>query len=222
MAYVRRTDALVALVERKVLNMMDEELVRVHKREDIDIGTPLYDDVRVAVEGVLWKPAPELMDKMPKEWCRHEDSMSTSFKIDAGFKSVRYTLESPTDDPLKLPPNASRWDTIDVEESDMTPLIKEWVTRRLATEVKRDETVDLFGSIGTQLRDYLLSHASLNTALKEMPELEMYIPQDILDKVSEKVVRAKKEKEDVVDKLGIDVDALTRAAVAHRLTMGDS
>ena len=101
----------------------------------------------------------------------------------------------------------------------MTPLIKEWVDERYKQDKNKGETLDMFTDIKSQLTSYLESHASLNMALKDMPELEMYVPQEYLDRIAEETVRVKKEKEEsAVTALGIDVDALTRAAVAHRIT----
>jgi hypothetical protein len=184
----------------------------------VDLGTPLYDEMRAAALNSVWFEAPELKDKLPKDWCRMESDMSVTFRGEGESRVVSYTLESETGNLFKLPPNYSRWGATEVTSSEMTPLIKEWVTNEYARERSIQATVDLFGNIKKQLTDFLESHASLNTALKEMPELEMYVPDDYLGKVKEKTVRVKKEKEDVVDKLNIDVDALTRAAVAHRIT----
>jgi len=48
--------------------------------------------------------------------------------------------------------------------------------------------------------------------------LEMYVPAEYLDKIKEKTVKAAKKEVTTAEDLNIDVDALTRAAVAHRIT----
>ncbi len=218
MSYIRRTQQLVEDVADNVDAMRNDELRKVHKYEDVDIGTPLHNEIRRVVENVLWEKAPELKDKMPDEWCKHEDVLTTIFRLEGGLHTVKYTLEVPTDAKIKMPPNTSRWDVPDVTGKHMTPLVKEWATKRLAVDTQRVETTDLFGSIKQQLKDFLYSHASLNTAVKEMPELEMYVPQEYLDKLNEKTVRSKKPTVNDEDKVTVDVEALTRAAVAHRMT----
>jgi len=217
MAYVRRTQQLVEDVRFKVSNMEQAEF-RKNKTVNVDLGTPLYDNMRTAALNSVWVEAPELKDKLPKDWCRMESNMSITFRGEGEMGVVSHTLESETGDKFKLPPNYSRWDATEIKSSEVTPLIKEWVTKEYDRERSNKETMDLFGNITKQLTDFLESHASLNTALKEMPELEMYVPDEYLEKIKEKTVRVKKEKEDVVDKLDIDVEALTRAAVAHRIT----
>jgi len=215
--YVRRTQQLVVDVRFKVSRMEQAEFDKTNKPK-VDLGTPLYDDMRAAALNSAWFEAPELKDKLPKDWCRTEDNMSVTFRGEGEMSVVSHTLESETGNGFKLPPNYNRWGATEVQRSEMTPLMKEWVTNEYARERSIKETVDLFGNITKQLTEFLESHASLNTALKEMPELEMYVPDEYLEKIKEKTVRVKKEKEDVVDKLNIDVDALTRAAVAHRMT----
>ena len=61
-------------------------------------------------------------------------------------------------------------------------------------------------------------HASLNTALKEMPELEMYVPAAFMRKhAAPEASRAKVQRPTNIERLDINVDVLTSAAVAHRI-----
>jgi len=218
MAYVRRTWTLVESVENKVADMKDAELQALNKRDDIGIGTPLHKEVLKAAIDSAWFEAPDLIDKIPDTWCRKENVLSIRFRGEGKTDSVSYTLETANDDKIKLPPSFSRWDTLEITHAHMTPLVKAWLDGRYEYEKKRQSTVDLFGNISKQLRDFLLSHASLNTALKEMPELEMYVPAEYLGKIKEKTVKAAKKEVTTAEDLNIDVDALTRAAVAHRIT----
>jgi hypothetical protein len=218
MAYVRRTQQLVESVVFKVADMKDAELQALYKRDDIDIGTPLYKEALKAALDSAWVEAPDLIDKMPDTWCRKENVLGIRFRGEGKTDYVAYTLETANDDKIKLPPSFSRWDTLEITHSHMTPLIKAWVDGRYESEKKKQSTIDLFGNISKQLTDFLESHASLNTALKEMPELELYVPAEYLDKIKEKTVKAAKKEVTTAEDLNIDVDALTRAAVAHRIT----
>ena len=79
----------------------------------------------------------------------------------------------------------------------------------------------MFDGIKTQLIAFMGKHASLNTAIKELPELEMYVPQSYLDKLAEETIRTKPTKselDDDDDEVTVDVEAITRAAIAHRIT----
>jgi len=217
MSYVRRTYALIEGVQAKVDSMQHAELSRLSHVTSIDIGTPLHDEFRKVVTTIVWQEAPDLADKMPESWCKMSDSVDVKFT--QGSHLVRSTIEMATGDKIKMPPMFSRWDTVEIDDTQTTPLIKEWLSKRYTEEEKRSEIFSTFDTIKKQLTKYLESHASLNTAIKEMPELEMYVPQEYLDKLAEKTVRDKpKKKESAVEKLAIDVNALTQAAVAHRIT----
>ena len=78
----------------------------------------------------------------------------------------------------------------------------------------------MFDGIKEQLTTFMSKHASLNTAIKELPELEMYVPQGYLDRLAEETVRTTPTKKELVDDDGVELDmeAITRAAIAHRIT----
>ena len=63
-------------------------------------------------------------------------------------------------------------------------------------------------------------HASLNTAIKEMPELKLYVPSHYIEKLEkqENRIKAKPKAPTTDDDVAVDVEALTRAAIAHRIT----
>ena len=67
-------------------------------------------------------------------------------------------------------------------------------------------------------------HASLNTALKEMPELKLYVPNSYIEKIEKKENRIKTKPlaPTTSDDVEVDVDALTRAAIANRVTTAGS
>jgi hypothetical protein len=88
-------------------------------------------------------------------------------------------------------------------------------------EKNKKETEDMFEGIKTQLTTFMSKHASLNTAIKDLPELEMYVPQEYLDRLAEETVRSKPAKstlDDDDDEVELDMEAITRAAIAHRIT----
>jgi uncharacterized membrane-anchored protein YhcB (DUF1043 family) len=219
MAYVRRTQTLIESVEHKVEIMRDAELRALSKtKEHVDIGTPLHIEMVKTVEDTLWQEAPDLKSKVPDSWVRKESSISVSFRREGSMDAIRETIESSSDDKIKLPPSHGRWDTVEVTEKFMQPLVKGWVDRRKKVERKQQEVHDTFENIRKQLVSFLGTHASLNTAVKDMPELELYLADEYLKRLAEKVVRSKPNATPKVEELGIDLDAITRAAVAHRIT----
>jgi len=223
MGYVRKTMTLVEDIRNAVDHMKHSEVKKLYKGNNIPLDTPLHSDVKRVIENVLWKEAPDLKDKMPESWCKIEDGISISF-VHAHEPSVNTHchFETPLDDKLKLPPTYSRYGTdCRIEQSDATALIKEWLLGIKDQEKNKKETEDMFEGIKTQLTTFMSKHASLNTAIKDLPELEMYVPQEYLDRLAEETVRSKpaKSKPDGDDdEVELDMEAITRAAIAHRIT----
>ena len=193
MSYVRMTKSVVVAIRDKVNDLKDAELQNQHKQPDVIIGTPLYGDlVRVALEAV-WSEAPDLKDKMPDSWCRIQSQVSVSFRGKGMSDVIQLTLWSPKDHKVRLPPDYSNWNDIEVTHEHMTPAIVEWLAARYEEESKRQETIDMFDAIETELTDFLNSYASLNTAIKDMPELETYIPDEYMIKLKDTKGTAKNE-----------------------------
>lgn len=221
--YVRKTMTLVEDIRNTVDSMKHSEMKKLYKGNNIPLDTPLHSDVKRVIENVLWKEAPDLKDKMPESWCKIEDGISISF-VHAHEPSVNTHchFETPLDDKLKLPPTYSRYGTdCRIEQSDATALIKEWLLGIKDQEKNKKETEDMFEGIKTQLTTFMGKHASLNTAIKDLPELEMYVPQEYLDRLAEETVRSKPAKstlDDDDDEVELDMEAITRAAIAHRIT----
>ena len=220
--YVRKTMTLVEDIRDTVDRMKHSEVKKLYKGTNIPLDTPLHREVRKVIEKVLWKEAPDLKDKMPEKWCKIEDSVQVSFYAPAPSVGIPIHFETPIEDKIKLPPTYSRYgrDCV-IGKSDATPLIKEWLAGIKDQEGSKRETKDMFDGIKEQLTSFMGKHASLNTAIKELPELEMYVPQEYLDRLAEETVRTKPTKselDDDDDELELDMEAITRAAIAHRIT----
>jgi len=219
MSYVRRTQALIDSVERKVDIMKNQELSFHNSGLTAEIGTSIHNAVRIAVELSLWRKAPELKSKLPDEWVTYSDHVDVYFvKQNNSRTRERLTLHFPETNKIMLPPKHASWDDVILDRDYITPEIDTWLDEADEAATKCEDIKAEFNIITRQLTDFLNSHASLNTAIKEMPELELYVPQEYLDKVKEKVIRTKTNKTSTTAKdLNIDVEVLTRAAVAHRI-----
>ena len=220
--YVRKTMTLVEDIRDTVDQMKHSQIKKLYKGTTIPLDTPLHKDVKTVIEKVLWKEAPELKDKMPEKWCKIEDNIQVSFYEGTPSIGVPVHFETSTNDQLKLPPTYSRYGVdCQIKETDFTPLIKEWLDDIRNQEKNKNETTDMFDGIKEQLTTFMSKHASLNTAIKEMPELEMYVPQPYLDKLAKETIRTKPTKselDDDDDKVELDMEAITRVAIAHRIT----
>tara|TARA_B100000768_G_C10999068_1_gene257163 strand:- start:89 stop:493 length:405 start_codon:yes stop_codon:yes gene_type:complete len=119
--------------------------------------------------------------------------------------------------------NTRSWKVhIDVAFDALTTELQAIIREVCSNKQKLRDVQDKFQTIEDQLRDFMSNHASLNAALKEMPQLEMYVPNEYMTRVrAESAPRSKVERTQILD-LNIDVDALAAAAVTHRILTATS
>ena len=229
MAYVRKTDTLVQHILHKV-RKMSETAQKPYSADTLTKDSAEYDAIRNCIESVSWKGAPQLQQQMPDEWLDGLKTKNVYVKIvapescpDSG--DVNIYLEG---DFTLSPAHASAGHSysgnrgkMTLEEADFPPLLMTWFKSGKSNESIKKSLQDKFNKVESQLKSYMQQHASLNTAIKELPELEQYVPEEYMEKLHApsaprgKVQRAEKT---TVEDLGIDRDALTSAAVAHQLT----
>ena len=218
--YVRKTQTLVDDIEHQVDIMKRSAVSQLTDDNKVEIGTPLHAEIKTAIENVLWQLAPDLKDKMPKEWLKENDDVRAIFESEE-HKVIRYDFQSQDGDEIKLPPTFSRWQDHTIDQKHWTPLIQEWITSQHNADIEKEKIGDMYRGISNQLVSFMSKHASLNTAIKEMPELKLYVPDGYIEKLEKKVERANSTKPHAPttdDDVEVDVEALTRAAIAHRVT----
>lgn len=217
MAYVRRTKTLVEDVRNKIKEMRGRER-KVVTDTELEIDTPLHREVRTAIEAALWAEAYDIKDKVPDSWCSTNDRLSFRFeRADGTWNNERYIHFKETDQ-IKCPPNHRYYETVRVEHKHITDGVKQWLQDNDFNAEARRLIDKKYDDIADKIAAFIEKHASLNSALKEMPELEFYIPQPYLDKVEEETQKADKStKTSTVEELSIDVNELTSIAVAHRI-----
>ena len=229
MAYVRKTETLVSDILHKV-RAMSQTAQKPYSADTLTKDSAEYDAIRNCIESVSWKGAPQLKQQMPDEWLDGLKAKNVDGKIvapescpDSG--DVNIYLEG---DFTLSPAHASAGHSysgnrgkMTLEEADFPPLLMTWFKSGKSNESIKKSLQDKFNKVESQLKSYMQQHASLNTAIKELPELEQYVPEEYMEKLHApsaprgKVQRAEKT---TVEDLGIDRDALTSAAVAHQLT----
>lgn len=218
MAYVRKTQTMINDIVENIDRMRDREMEN-------------YPNERLHVEGVekeqvtsmFWKEHPQLMSLMPPKWCETTSQITLKVEYPDGSKEINFGSSTNSKDELfKLPPNMSSWNAkIECALSDLNA--GNLASRVADAIVKKDKRLEIrqrFTEIRMQLRKLLEQHNSLNTALKTLPELALYVPQKYINRVNEKEIRERNTQaktDTTVEELEIDVDKLVATAIASRL-----
>ena len=226
MAYVRKTDTLVDDIRRKC-----DQMSRVARAQfDVDAVTftdGQRADLIEAAHVTAWSKAPELRGKLPEEWVAEVDEANLRI-YGQGTKVFRdghvgeYPAMSRTFAADFVIPHTkdtrSYRPSVDVAYANMTPALKGIIDEVAGNSAKQAEAKEKFKTVKYQLTEFMKQHASLNTAIKEMPQLEMYVPEMYMRKIrAESAPRSKVEQRSNVTDLNIDVDVLTAAAITHRI-----
>ena len=222
MAYVRKTDTLVEDIKGNVRNMKAKALTA-FQSNSIEYGTPLFDAAVESAQNAAFRDAPELKGKLPDSWYKEHERVELQFKKDDGMPLFNTIIDAPDHKKIRLPKvldNRYYAVEINVRYSDCTELLKNWLDEARTRNTERGVIAEQYRTIEEQLKAFMDQHASLNSAVKEMPEIEMYVPEKYISKLREATApRTKKSAQpsNVAD-IGIDRDALASIAIAHRIT----
>lgn len=221
MSYVRKTDKLVTEMRDQVRRMA-RKAMEPYQNGNVDSTHPMYAHLKDATEKSAWDKAPELQDKMPLDWCTVVDSAGVKVYDDAGNRLFTTYIQTRDDDRMKVPTtNRSSYYRYDAEvhPRHCSEALKQWISQQKDREAQLTQVRSQYDTIESQLMAFMSGQASLNSALKEMPELEMYVPHEFMVKYRQvDEPRAKKPRQNaLLDDVGIDRDVFAAAAIAHRI-----
>ncbi len=233
MAYVRKTETLVHEILNKVRDM-SETAQKPYEASTVTEDSAEYKAIADALENVSWKQAPDLKDKMPQDWRAPLTFDQVSVKVpapsdcpDSGELNIRIERKGGF---FMSPSNIGnsgyyRSSEIIFSEEDIPPVLMNWFKGGKSNEATKAGLAEKFEKVKNQLEAFMKQHASLNTAIKAMPEIEHYVPSHYIERLHAAspprgaVQRAEKT---AVEELEIDVNELTSAAVAHQIASSTS
>lgn len=220
MAYVRKTDTLVNGITGTVRDMR-RRATEPYDTDSMEEGSPEYNALSSVVETVDWKLAPDLRNKMPTDWKAKVDQVYMEMGLGEGKFTQRLDPANPYYlNPKHLGNGRYYCPTIKMEDNDVPDIVKDWVTDREKKIKTKASLVEKYQTIETKLDLFMQQHASLNAALKDMPEIELYVPDQFMAKIrepSQKRDKAPTEERPVYESLGLDASDLTVLAVGHRI-----
>ena len=223
MAYVRKTDTLVSDIFSKLSDMSVHAQNAVRQPNRVECDTPIYHSIFKAIEDAAWALNPKLKDVTPDEWKYKAYRTSVAFeRKDATIKMLDFVADDKVPLALPIAPRAlSRYnDSITVPEKYWDTAVTSWFEKMAACDAKVAEVNEQYESVRDQLRSYLKTKSSLNVALKDMPELELYVPASYMERINEVTAPRVKAVVEEADEVIVDREQLASLGIAHRLTVG--
>jgi len=227
MAYIRWSKEL----KDAVINKVDEMCVTAqlaYRDVRLETGSIEHRDAVECVYAQAWNDAPELRNKLPDDWHELSERVSARFLTEDGAAiaydngKIEGTHTYNNRPCFKLPPSRKVRGAYNLEYTipycDQTQEIRDFISGNVTKEAKRREIEASYTTIREQLTAFMDSHAALTTALKELPEFEMYVPERWMRKV--RAAQQPRQAKAVVSDAAVEVDVgkLTSAAVAYKLT----
>lgn len=217
MATVRVTNALKNAISNKVGRMVEMERKSIY--DDFpDVASSVFNDTdNIMAEKVLrliWKDHYHLIDMIPEAWLiQYKDFNLQLIQADNTHYQVTITFNKK----MVVPPKWSNYDSGLVINAEEFALMPTYASRKNELYTRLTECADKFDKIRTQINAYLDSMVSLNAALKAMPELRVYIPQNYLDTVDRVATRTPKTKKEPGEVAEVDKGLLMAAYLQHRI-----
>jgi hypothetical protein len=219
MAYVRRTDKLMSDICSKIYTMC-RKAQSAYASGNVEVGHPVHEEMKTAALAQAWELNPSLRNSMPKEWCYYTRQINLHFLDDADRVVFRTTIQVPVGAELRLPckTTGSYIDTLDVEAKYQSDTLREWIA---AEDERKRESLEIqrqYDEVLRQIKAFMSTKTSLNAALKEMPELELYVPDEYMQKFHEPTAtRANKSAAQTQPDVEIDRNQIAALGVAHRI-----
>ncbi len=223
MAYVRKTDLMIADVEQNLHAMRAKAIAPYQGKRTVNMYSPIYKSLYAAVETAIWSDAPDLRGKLPAKWLAKYDAIHVKYEYDGDTNGSKYMqIETTPEDKFKVPKTDGRSYHPDVtlKREHMDETLYAWLKEEKSRDAKYQEIDSKFEVVRDQVLRFLRNHASLNAAITAMPEIELYIPERYLAKMrAPSAPRGKKASTPTtVENMQIDVNTLTSVAIAHRVT----
>lgn len=209
-ATVKFSGKLSNEIRNKIKRMCDDEL----DRHPVDTTLAIhYDDPRILAFAL--GAHTNLWGAIPTEWLVQKDRVMLRFiDVPADDGTLhRFTCRvSPFSGHFLFPRNSDYTPTLKLEGTlgpwvEFTDLPNILATRRDITEK--------WNRVADHVQAFFQSFPSINAAIKHTPSMMLYLPQDAIDRLNEKVERTRPTAPTL--NVDVDVDSLVGAAVSHRL-----
>ncbi len=191
------------------------------------------------IERDVWGEHYELLPKMPKQWTRKAENVAVKFvrqaSLEPPLSSFNEIVNVTAPRKICIPPEVRNGSNsysysysyvhygeggdIFINASILDAALTAPVYDVLAM---RQDIVDRWKKVRNEVTQFLESAKSLNEALKLWPQLEIYVPKSLMEKVMEKRTVTKGESKAAEMLKQMDVDAAVASATLARMAQAQA
>lgn len=220
MATVYITRELLGRIDNRINKMRDQEVQLEVPENDKTITINASD----LLMQMAWGDHLHVFPQLPKEWLKYstsQDFVVCTDRAENGEYQQKYTINLNGLVGFYEAPTPERWGaprpscTKDWLETKLHLVGTQEILAQLEQKEIRKTINDKWDKVKSDIHTYLNKCKSLNEALRLWPALQMYVPQEYIDRVNHKVERRKRETEITET---VDLDGLTATAIAAKLS----
>ena len=222
MAYVAISNALIAGTDKNIREMRDKEKQAIPAPPES--GTVPDGDANMTA--LIWGNHQHLCKQMPDDWKTRPGKVTlrVGFSMGEDYGDRQFAADFQVSAPsgFEVPRtenNSSYYGYIHKVEED-SHLLPQGARELVAHRKQMHEIDKRWEDVSSKVRQFLNASKSLNEAIKVWPGLSLYVHKDYLDRVNNKGTPREKTKSSAEElAASIDLDSLTAAAVASKLTV---
>ena len=222
MAYVAISNGLISSTERNIRDMRNKEKEAVPAVPES--GNVPDNDANMTA--LIWGDHQHLCKQMPDDWKARPGKITlrVGFSMGEAYGDRQYAADfqvtAPSGFEVPRTENSSSYYGYIHKVEEDSHLLPQGARDLVAYRKQMHEIDHRWSDVETKVRQFLNASKSLNEAIKVWPGLSLYVNKEYLDRVNNKSTPREKTKSDVETlAASIDLDSLTAAAVASKLTV---
>lgn len=185
MALVRVSQQLVSEIEDRIRAIGAKEYTATVAPLDPTKQKPMRDIVRDYAEQKAWEAKPELRHVMPAQWCTKTPRVDVSFfDGDKNYPELRFEIDT------TLPPGTQTgYGYFDLRRVPLGGMPLDFQIAVRDYYAKNTAHTEKYNTVRTQIVSFLNSCKSLNDAVKKLPNILLYVPEEYKSRLEKKVTR---------------------------------
>lgn len=185
MALVRISQQLVSEIEERIRAIGAREFASTVAPFAPTKQKPMCDIVRDYAEKKAWEAKPELRALMPAHWCTKTPRADvTFFDGDKNYPELQFGTD------VVLPPGTQTgYGYFDLRRVSLSEMPLDFQIAVRDYYAKREAHENKYKTVRAQIVSFLNSCKSLNDAVKKLPNILLYVPEEYKSRLEKKVTR---------------------------------
>ena len=212
-------------ISRSFMDEVKNQIERMHQAEtqQLSVVEPKLTGGEAIVLNALWQGHMQFKDTLPKEWGTYVEDYTVTFKVPVPEGNKERSMETTGKFPKKVfapPGDRGYYNRLNIKiKVDATASNVPLELQQAYEFLCQLHTQNMrWAKVQEDVKKFLGACKSVNEAIKLWPDVVMYLPKDVIDKVAMKRDNTKTESAAAGMLSVLNTEELTSAAVIARLS----